>query len=221
MIDKKFTLISLRCLFSSLDPSGWSWFRPGGKDRYTVAGKDTSGLPAPHLLSRIYHHADSLTARHIWRQVSKIIADRFMPAMFSWRFFFVSFANGLSSPFKGILHQKIFYCLNLIFWIVMGCGIARFGRRGLKATETWKFWSQILSLGVLRRGAPGILRHSAMGFGGAAQGFRGTARWGFEAQRHGVSRGGALIKHFSDLSFCAVLRGPIRLAETSRDSAKW
>ena len=83
----------LGSLFSSLDLSGWSWFRPGGKDRYTVAGKDTSGLPAPHLLSRIYHHADSLTARHIWRQVSKIIADRFMPAMFSWRFFFVSFAH--------------------------------------------------------------------------------------------------------------------------------
>ena len=37
---------------------------------------------------------------------------------------------------KGILHQKNFYCLNLIFWIVMGCGIARFGRRGLKTTET-------------------------------------------------------------------------------------
>ena len=37
---------------------------------------------------------------------------------------------------KGILHQKIFYRPNLIFWIVMGCGIARFGRRGLKTTET-------------------------------------------------------------------------------------
>ena len=39
-------------------------------------------------------------------------------------------------PIKGILHQKIFYCLNLIFWIVMGCGIARFGRKGLKTTKT-------------------------------------------------------------------------------------
>ena len=29
---------------------------------------------------------------------------------------------------KGILHQKNFYCLNLIFWKIMGCGIARFGR---------------------------------------------------------------------------------------------
>ena len=38
--------------------------------------------------------------------------------------------------FKGILHQKISFRLNLIFWIVMGCGIARFGRRGLKTTET-------------------------------------------------------------------------------------
>ena len=37
---------------------------------------------------------------------------------------------------KGILHQKNFYRLNLIFWIVMGCGIAHFGRRGLKTTET-------------------------------------------------------------------------------------
>ena len=27
---------------------------------------------------------------------------------------------------KGTLHQKIFYRLNLIFWIVMGCGIARY-----------------------------------------------------------------------------------------------
>ena len=38
--------------------------------------------------------------------------------------------------FKGILHQKNFYRLNIILWIVMGCGIARFGRRGLKTTET-------------------------------------------------------------------------------------
>ena len=27
----------------------------------------------------------------------------------------------LSSGFKGILHQKIFYCLYLIFWIVKNC----------------------------------------------------------------------------------------------------
>ena len=70
----------------------------------------------------------------------------------------------------------------------MGCGIARFGRRGLKTTETWKFWSQNLSPGVLRHGAPGVSRHSTMGFWGAAQGFGGTARWGFEAQHHGVLR---------------------------------
>ena len=42
----------------------------------------------------------------------------------------------LLQDFKGILHQQVFYRLNLIFWIVMGCGIARFGRRGLKTTET-------------------------------------------------------------------------------------
>ena len=32
---------------------------------------------------------------------------------------------------------KIFYRLTLIIWIVMGCGIARFGRRGLKTTENF------------------------------------------------------------------------------------
>ena len=32
---------------------------------------------------------------------------------------------------KGIVHQFFFRCSNLIFWIVMGCGIADFVRRGL------------------------------------------------------------------------------------------
>ena len=118
------------------------------------------------------------------------------------------------SIFKGILHQKIFYRLNLIFWIVMGCGIARFGRRGLKTTETWKFWSQNLSPGVLRRGAPGVSRRGAMGFQGAAQGFRGAAPWGFEARRHGVSRGGATDKR---LQWFIIWRCPSRSHLITRD----
>ena len=89
---------------------------------------------------------------------------------------------------KGILHQKIFYRLNLIFWIVMGCGIARFGRRGLKITKTWKFWSQNLSPGVSRRSRPGVSRHSTRGFEAQHQGFRGAATWGFEGQQHGTWR---------------------------------
>ena len=32
---------------------------------------------------------------------------------------------------KGIVHNFFLYRSNLIFWIVMGCGIADFGRRGL------------------------------------------------------------------------------------------
>ena len=32
---------------------------------------------------------------------------------------------------KGIVHNFVVYRSNLIFWIVMGCGIADFGRRGL------------------------------------------------------------------------------------------
>ena len=53
------------------------------------------------------------------------------------------FPTNLKMPFawsylKGILHQKNFYRLNLIFWIVMGFGIARFGLKGLK-TAPWGF----------------------------------------------------------------------------------
>ena len=49
-----------------------------------------------------------------------------------------------------------------------------------------------------------------MGFRGAAQGFRGAAPWGFEARRHGVSRGGA--------KWDGTSRGG---AGVSRGSAKW
>ena len=49
-----------------------------------------------------------------------------------------------------------------------------------------------------------------MGFRGTAQGFRGAAPWGFEARRHGVSRGGA--------KWDGTSRGG---AGVSRGSAKW
>ena len=46
-----------------------------------------------------------------------------------------AFEQADASPLvKGILHQKNFYRLNLIFWIVLGCGTAHFARRGLKTT---------------------------------------------------------------------------------------
>ena len=53
----------------------------------------------------------------------------------------IDFLDALASlktmfKIKGILHQKNFYCLNLTFWIIMGCGIAHFGWKGLKTTET-------------------------------------------------------------------------------------
>ena len=37
----------------------------------------------------------------------------------------------ISAEVKGIVRQFVFYRSNLIFWIVMGRGIAGFGRRGL------------------------------------------------------------------------------------------
>ena len=62
-----------------------------------------------------------------------ILSGKCLEDFFLKKLFYNHRADG---DLKGILHQKIFYRPNLIFWIVMGCGIARFGRRGLKTTET-------------------------------------------------------------------------------------
>ena len=64
--------------------------------------------------------------------------------------------------------------LNLIFWIVMGCGIARFGRRGLKTPKTQHFWVFILSPGTLTRGAARESRSPAP----RVQVSCGAASWG-------------------------------------------
>ena len=37
---------------------------------------------------------------------------------------------------RGVVPHTKSYHANLIFWIVMGCGIARFVRKGLKTTAT-------------------------------------------------------------------------------------
>ena len=41
----------------------------------------------------------------------------------------------LDRDLKGILPQKKFYRLNLIFWIVIGCGMAGCRRRGQKTSR--------------------------------------------------------------------------------------
>ena len=50
-------------------------------------------------------------------------------------------------PVKGILPHKNFYHPNLIFWIVMGCGRARFGRKGQKTPKIENFGLKVCSLG--------------------------------------------------------------------------
>ena len=70
----------------------------------------------------------------------------FCPCMYS--------CAGWPRSIKGIVPQSISYRLiNLIFWIVMGCGIARFGWRDLKTTQTCNFWVLILSPGTSTRSA--------------------------------------------------------------------
>ena len=82
---------------------------------------------------------------------------------------------------KGILPQNSFYRPNLKFWIVMGCGKARFGRKGQKNTKIWKFWSQSLFPGTLRRPAHETLRHPMIGP-------RGNPHTDLEATRFETSR---------------------------------
>ena len=54
--------------------------------------------------------------------------------------------------FKG-LFTIFFYRSNLIFWIVMGCGIADFGRICLKMPHSQNNWYRILSPLVSTRSA--------------------------------------------------------------------
>ena len=88
---------------------------------------------------------------------------------------------GWPRSIKGIVPQSISYRLiNLIFWIVMGCGIARFGWRGLKTTKTWKFspWDLKGHRTDLEGRRNGTSRGSAMGRRGAIHfGRRGAAPW--------------------------------------------
>ena len=65
-----------------------------------------------------------------------------------------SISIDLYHKLKGILPKKVFYCLNLIFWIAMGCGYCSFWSKGPK---------NHLNLKILH------------GLHGAAQGFRGAA----------------------------------------------
>ena len=71
--------------------------------------------------------------------------------------------SGFLGILIGILHQTNFYCLNLIFWIlVMGCGKVRFGQRGLKTIFTWTFGIKICCQGF-RGAAPQASRGGAPG----------------------------------------------------------
>ena len=63
----------------------------------------------------------------------------------------------------GIIPQKKFYCPNLIFWIVMGCGKARFGQQRLK-----KHQNMIILVSKL-----------------IPSGFEARRTWGFEAKQQG------------------------------------
>ena len=53
---------------------------------------------------------------------------------------------------KGILPQKIFYRPNLIFWIAMGCGKARFGWKGQKTPKIENFGLKVFLMCELPRG---------------------------------------------------------------------
>ena len=53
-----------------------------------------------------------------------------------------------NSFFSKVLLTNFFYRSYLIFWIVMGCGIAGFGQRGLKTPQTQKNWSLGVFLGL-------------------------------------------------------------------------
>ena len=59
-----------------------------------------------------------------------------------------------TNSIKGIVPQKKIFRPNLIFWIAMGCGEARFGRKGQKTPKIDNFGLKVCFLGS--RGDPHI-----------------------------------------------------------------
>ena len=74
---------------------------------------------------------------------------------------------------KRLSHKKIF-CVNLIFWIVMGCGMGWFGMRGLKTLK-------------LENGA--ALRGGSMGLQGCRRDLEGWRISNLKVLRHRTTRG--------------------------------
>ena len=67
--------------------------------------------------------------------------NSFFPVLIYWsdNRIHLGFSNsGFSPPPTIASTELVFYRSNLIFWIVMGCGKAHFGRRGLKTSQTQK-----------------------------------------------------------------------------------
>ena len=69
---------------------------------------------------------------------------------------------------KGQSHNLFLHLSNLIFWIVIGCGIAGFWSEGSIKPPNLESW--ILSPGTLNDGAPGTSNNGADGPQMAAQG---------------------------------------------------
>ena len=69
----------------------------------------------------------------------------------------------------------------------MGCGIADFGRRGLKTPQTQDFWVFILSPGTSTRGATWDLDSRRQGPRLAAQGTSTRGAGDLDSRRQGTS----------------------------------
>ena len=83
--------------------------------------------------TNLLHHADHFGLFGILKIIS-------LSLIFA---FFFKQRGGL----KGSYHKKKFFRPSLIFWIVMGCGKARFGRKGQKTPKIENFGPKVCSLG--------------------------------------------------------------------------
>ena len=118
----------------------------------------------------------------------------------------ILFVVWTSDKLKGILPQKKFHRPNLIFWIVMGCGNACFGRKGQNTTWNWKFWSQSLFPGTSRRPAHGTSKQLAMGPRGNPHGPRGRQQWFVQVASRSVRVGSRSHRRLSRRSLVLVMK---------------
>ena len=120
--------------------SFWSWWTPDHKNSrmHTLTSNCAINIKEVHydIINIKEVHLNRITCCQGWNKSGRCPAPQSSASDPASTFLgpgnHIKIGTWKTCPaVKGIVHNFFHYRSNLIFWIVMGCGIADFGRRGL------------------------------------------------------------------------------------------